>query len=452
MNDSRRAAAVHMPVTLTIAGSDSGGGAGIQADLKTMEAFGAFGTSAITSVTAQNTRGVDSIHPVPTSEIESQIEAVRSDFNLGAAKTGMLGSTPVIETVTAHAADMDVPIVVDPVMVAASGDRLLDPEAEDAYDDLIAEATVVTPNADEAEVLTGLRIEDHRSMRRAGERLLEMGVESALLKGGHVGDSAVSDVLVTTEDTVTFEHSRIEDAATHGSGCTLSSAIAARLSHGDDLVDAVGTGIEFMSRAIRYHLAVGEGPGAVNHLAELRERADRHPTQEAVEDIIERLVSADARPLVPEVGLNVVGATQFAESVSETVAIEGRITKTTSGIRPNRGTRFGASSHVARFLLSGREHHPSLRFAANLRFDDAIEAALSTLDAEVIEIDRTDEPHPDEEGSTMNWVADRAFGRTDEAVSVVFDRGDVGKEAIARLVAPDAETLADRALALLAEL
>ncbi|MFW6046141.1 MAG: bifunctional hydroxymethylpyrimidine kinase/phosphomethylpyrimidine kinase, partial [Natronomonas sp.] len=309
MNDPRRAAAVHMPVTLTIAGSDSGGGAGIQADLKTMEAFGAFGTSAITSVTAQNTRGVDSIHPVPTSEIESQIESVRSDFNLGAVKTGMLGSTPVIETVTAHAADMEVPIVVDPVMVAASGDRLLDPEAEDAYDDLIAEATVVTPNADEAEVLTGLRIEDHRSMRRAGERLLEMGVESALLKGGHVGDSAVSDVLVTTEDTVTFEHSRIEDAATHGSGCTLSSAIAARLSHGDDLVDAVGIGIEFMSRAIRYHLAVGEGPGAVNHLAELRERADRHPTQEAVEDIIERLVSADARPLVPEVGLNVVGAT-----------------------------------------------------------------------------------------------------------------------------------------------
>lgn len=452
MNNSRRPAPVDLPVTLTIAGSDSGGGAGIQADLKTMEAFGAFGTSAITSVTAQNTRGVDSIHPVPGTEIEAQIDAVLRDFDVRAVKTGMLGSAPVIDIVSSYAAELDVPIVVDPVMVAASGDRLLEPEAEDAYADLIAHSSVVTPNADEAEVLTGHRIEDAPSMRRAGERLLEMGIESALLKGGHVGDEAVSDVLVTDGDTVTFEHPRIVDAATHGSGCTLSSAIAARLAHGDDLVEAVGAGIEFMSRAIRYHLDVGEGPGAVNHLAAIRERAERQPTQEAVEGIVDRLVLADARALVPEVGLNVVGATPFAESVSETVAIEGRITRTTAGIRPNRGTRFGASSHVARFLLSAREHDSSLRFAANLRFDDAMEDAFSTLEKPAIEVDRAEEPDPDVEGSTMNWVADRAFERADRGIAVVYDRGDVGKEPISRLVAPDAGTLGDRALALLTAL
>lgn len=449
MNGSRRPAPIEPPVTLTIAGSDSGGGAGIQADLKTMEAFGAFGTSVITSVTAQNTLGVESIHPVPVEEIEAQLEAVSSDFEIRAAKTGMLGIAPVIESVAAYAGDGDVPFVVDPVMVASSGDRLLEPDAEDAYAELIAEATVVTPNADEAEVLTGIRIEDETSMRDAGEDLLEMGAASALVKGGHVGAGAVKDVLVTDDGTHTFEHSRVDTAATHGSGCTLSSTIAARLAHGDEPADAVATGVDFMARAIRYHLDVGEGPGAVHHLAALRERAARQPTQESVENVVERLVEADARPLVPEVGMNVVGATPLAETASETAAVEGRITRTESGIRPNRGTRFGASSHVARFLLSAREHDSSLRFAANVRFDEAIETALASLDAPVVEIDRANEPAPDEEESTMGWVAHKAFERTEASPAAIFDRGDVGKEAMTRVVARDVQTLTDRALTIL---
>ncbi|MEF8799980.1 MAG: bifunctional hydroxymethylpyrimidine kinase/phosphomethylpyrimidine kinase [Halolamina sp.] len=444
MNGSRDPAPVEPPVTLTIAGSDSGGGAGIQADLKTMEAVGAFGTSVVTSVTAQNSLSVESIHPVPVEEIEAQIEAVGSDFHIQAAKTGMLGTASVIELVATHAAQTDTAFVVDPVMVAASGDRLLPPDAADTYVELIAEATVVTPNADEAEILTGIEIDDEASMQRAGEQLLDIGATAALVKGGHVGTDGVTDVFVTEDGTQTFEHPRVETAATHGSGCTLSSSIAARIAHGEELSTAVATSIEFMGRAIRYHLDVGEGPGAVHHLAGLRERAARHPTQEAVESVVDRLVEADARAIVPEVGMNVVGATPFAESASETAAVEGRITRIESGIRPNRGTRFGASSHVARFLLSAREHDAGLRFAANLRFDEEIEAALANLDAPVVEIDRSNEPTPDVEGSTMDWVAQQAFGDAAGAKAAVFDRGDVGKEAMTRVVAPDARTLSDR--------
>ncbi|MFB6109368.1 MAG: bifunctional hydroxymethylpyrimidine kinase/phosphomethylpyrimidine kinase [Halodesulfurarchaeum sp.] len=450
MTQTREAAPVEKPVVLTIAGSDSGGGAGIQADLKTIAAFDAFGTSAITSVTAQNTLGVESTHPVPVEEVTAQLEAVVSDFEVGAAKTGMLGVEPVIETVTEYAADAPFPLVVDPVMVAESGDRLLDSGAEDAYEDLIAEATVVTPNADETEVLTGIVPDTETRAREAGERIVALGAEAALIKGGHVEQSAdvLRDVLVTQDGVHTFEHPRIGTDATHGSGCTLSSAIAARFAHGDALFEAVETGVDFMERAIRYPLDVGRGPGTVHHLASLRERATRHSTAEAVEGVIETLLDADARRLVPEVGLNVVGATPLAESPEETAAVEGRITRTMTGLRPNRGVRFGASSHVSRFLLAAREHDPALRFAMNVRFDGGIETALEELGA-VVEIDRANDPAPDEEGSTMGWAATRAFEGAKATPVAVFDRGGVGKEAMTRLLATDAETLAARAQALL---
>ncbi|MFB6296385.1 MAG: bifunctional hydroxymethylpyrimidine kinase/phosphomethylpyrimidine kinase [Halobacteriales archaeon] len=452
MTEPRRAAPAEVPVALTVAGSDSGGGAGIQADLKTMEAMGAFGTSAITSVTAQNTRGVESTHILPVEEVRAQIEAVRSDFDVRAVKTGMLAVEPIVDLAAEMAGEIDAPVVVDPVMVAASGDRLLEPEAESAYEDLIAEAAVVTPNADEAEVLTGIAIEDEERAREAGDELVEMGARAALVKGGHVPGDTVRDVLVTAGGTELFEHPRIDTDATHGSGCTLSSAIAASLAEGDDLVASVEAGVSFMERAVRYHLDVGGGPGSVHHLAAIRERADRTDAVEGVESVVEFLIEREARELVPEVGLNVVGATPYAESLGETAAVEGRITKTLSGVRPNRGVRTGASSHVARFLLSAREGDPGLRFAANVRFAPEIEAALDALDGDAVEIDRTAEPSPDEEGSTMGWAARRAFEAADGRPAAVYDRGAVGKEAMTRVLAPDAGTLIGRLRTTLDEL
>jgi hydroxymethylpyrimidine/phosphomethylpyrimidine kinase len=406
----------------------------------------------VTSVTAQNTTGVERTHVLPVEEIAAQYDAVRGDFDVRAVKTGMLATAPVIETVTERVAADDAPAVVDPVMVAATGDRLLEREAETAYEALVAEATVVTPNADEAAVLTGIDPDDAASAREAGEALVAMGAEAALVKGGHVQTDAdvVRDVLVTADGVETFEHPRIDGAATHGSGCTLSSAIAARLADGESLVDAVAESVAFTERALRYHHDIGEGAGAVHHLAALRERADRQPTAEAVHDVVREFVDADVSAVVPEVGMNVVGATPYAEDPAETAAVEGRITRTMSGVQPNRGVRFGASSHVARFLLSAREFDPALRFAVNCRFDDDVEAALDDLGWTVAEYDRDAEP-PDvkeTEGSTMGWGARRAFESVDGTPAAVLDRGEVGKEEIAKLVAPDAETIVDRALAL----
>ncbi|MDL5361978.1 bifunctional hydroxymethylpyrimidine kinase/phosphomethylpyrimidine kinase [Halalkalicoccus sp. NIPERK01] len=444
-----RRASPHTPsVALTIAGSDSGGGAGIQADLKTMESHGVFATSAVTAITAQNTQGVERSHVLPVEEIGAQIETVREDFDVGAVKTGMLATSEVVELVVEKLADYDGPTVIDPVMVATSGDRLLEPDAEAAYEDLIGEATLVTPNADEAAVLTGIDPEDADDAREAGEQLVGMGAEAALVKGGHLSTDDVKDVLVTEKGYEVFEHARVDTDATHGSGCTLGSAIAARLARGEEVEAAVEDALDFMERAVRYPLDVGQGPGAVHHLVGLRNRAEREPTAERVDGIVERFVAEDLRGLVPEVGMNVVGATPYAERVDETAAVEGRITRTLSGIAPNRGVRFGASSHVARFLLSAREFAPDLRYAVNCRFDDDVEAALDALEAPITEFDRDEEPEElkQEEGSTMGWGARQAFD-IEETPAAVIDRGEVGKEAIVKLVAPDPETLIERALA-----
>ena len=385
---TRQAAPDSTPVVLTVAGSDSGGGAGIQADLKTIETCGGFGTSAVTSVTAQNTTGVESTHVLPVEEIDAQCSAVLSDFDVAAVKTGMLATADVVELVTGRVADLDAPAVVDPVMVAASGDRLLAREAESAYEGLVSEATLVTPNADEAAVLTDVDPADEATAREAGERLVGMGADAALVTGGHIGDDAVVDVLVTGDSVETFRHPRVDTAATHGSGCALSSAIATHLARDADLPAAVGSGVELLARAVRYNLDVGEGPGAVHHLVELRDEAARESTAEAVRRVVDAFEDRDVGPLVPEVGTNVAGATPYAERPDEAAAVEGRITRTRSGARANRGVRFGASTYVAGAVLAAREVDAGIRFGANVRYDGGAERALDTAGIPVAAFDR----------------------------------------------------------------
>lgn len=481
---TRRAAPAHPPVALTIATSDSGGGAGVQADLKTMEACGAFGTSVLCATTAQNTLGVESVHVLPVEEIDAQLDAVLSDFDVGAAKTGMLATAEVVEFVAERASEFPFPLVVDPVMVATSGDRLLEPAGEDAYEDLIANATLVTPNADEATVLTDIEIDGERAATRAGEALREIGADAALVKGGHVPGNRVADVLVTSEGTTTIAHPRVATEATHGSGCTLASAIAAELAQGAVLEDAVAEAIGLLGRAVRYPLDVGEGPGSVHHLVALRERAARARTIEEVAGCVEAFVERDVTPLVPEVGMNVVGATPYAETQSETAAVEGRITRTLSGVAPSHGVRLGASSHVARFLLAAREARPELRFALDHRFDERIERALGTLDGPIVEIEGpgadegkretvprypTGAANEREDAATTRAVR-RAFGdqegNTDAGESrgdndseakhasegtpvAAIDRNEIGREALGWIVAPDPDTLVERTIAVL---
>ncbi|WP_437677674.1 bifunctional hydroxymethylpyrimidine kinase/phosphomethylpyrimidine kinase [Sorangium sp. So ce131] len=262
---------------LIVAGSDSGGGAGIQADLKAVTALGAYGATAITALTAQNTRGVAGVFPVPPDFIARQMELVLDDIGADAIKTGMLHSAEVIEEVArvCERLGRGAPLVVDPVMVAKGGARLLQPDAEGALRArLLPLAALLTPNIPEAEALTGTVIDSVDAMRRAAATLLSMGPRAVLLKGGHLPGAAVVDVLHTAPEPGPagapggehlFEDTRIETRATHGTGCTLASAIAAGLAQGLPLVPAIARARRYLREAIRSAPGLGHGHGPLNH-------------------------------------------------------------------------------------------------------------------------------------------------------------------------------------------
>jgi len=254
-------------IALTIGGSDSGGGAGIQADLKTFAAWGCYGTSVIVAITAQDTLGVHAVHPVPAEIISAQLQAVGDDLPPEALKSGMLATREVVgfvaDAITARGWQR---YVLDPVMVASTGDRLLDPDAVAAVRDrLLPLAMLVTPNLDEAEMLTGIEVRDPEGMARAGKVLLELGAQAALVKGGHLDSDILVDILVTPEYVERFARSRQVTRATHGTGCTLSAAITAALAAGMPLDRAVGASLEYLQRAIREAPGLGRGNGPVWH-------------------------------------------------------------------------------------------------------------------------------------------------------------------------------------------
>jgi hydroxymethylpyrimidine/phosphomethylpyrimidine kinase len=246
------------PIALTIAGSDSGGGAGIQADLRSFAAFGVHGTSAITAVTAQNTRAVTAIHMLPAHGIRAQIDAVFDDFAVAAIKTGMLGTPLVVRTVVdALARHAAVPLIVDPVLVATSGATLGGQGLVAAMRrHLLPRAHLITPNVPEAEQLLDRRIRSRAQLLDAALRLRHAGARAVLLKGGHLAGREVHDVLVTAEEVRWFSHRRIAGQA-HGTGCTLAAAIVAAMARGEMLADAVSTAIDFVHRA----LELGYMPG-----------------------------------------------------------------------------------------------------------------------------------------------------------------------------------------------
>ena len=256
-----------MRSALAIAGSDSGAGAGVQADLKTFAAHGIYGTCAITAVTAQNTRGVASFDEMSPELIRQQIEAVMLDLGADAAKTGMLPSAPIVTAVAQAIADFDIPfVVVDPVMLAKSGDGLTDDSAVEAMKaSLLKQAFVVTPNIPEAETLSGLAITTEDARREAAKRILALGPSLVVVKGGHFPGAEVVDLLYDGREFTEFRHPRISSRHTHGTGCTFAAALAAHLAMGRTVREAIPLIQNYIAGAIQHAPELGDGNGPVNH-------------------------------------------------------------------------------------------------------------------------------------------------------------------------------------------
>jgi hydroxymethylpyrimidine/phosphomethylpyrimidine kinase len=373
------------PVAMTIAGSDSGGGAGIAADLKTFAAAGVHGTLAITSVTAQNTVAVTGIYDLPPEAVRRQILAVHEDMGIDAAKTGMLSSAPIVRAVAEVASQLGLTLVVDPVMVSKSGAALLREDAVEALArELVPRAKVVTPNAPEAERLTGIRVRDLAGARAAAEHIVEqLGAEAAVVKGGHLGGPESVDVLYHAGRHVELRSPRIESRTTHGTGCSFSAAIAAGLARGMGIEDSVDFAKRLVTDAIRYGLELGAGHGPVNPSSWVDVPAERFRALQDVRLALRVLVENEffVSRVVPESSMNVAAAlpAPYASGPGDVAAIAGGIGRFGRRLVARGEVEFGAAEQLAAALLGVSERFPEVRGAAIVASGEEVSRAMESL-------------------------------------------------------------------------
>jgi len=421
-----------VPRALTVAGSDSGGGAGIQADLKTFAALGVHGMTAITAITAQNTAAVTAIQDVDPEMVKAQIDAVASDIGVDAAKTGMLHTSRIIEVVADCMSKYSFPVVVDPVMVAKSGARLLEPEAQATLiKRLLPLAAVVTPNTPEAEAISDSRIEDIGAAEKAARRIADMGPKAVVVKGGHAPGENVVDVLYVDGRIVKFEGERYLNDTTHGTGCSFSAAIAAEMAKGAAIVEAVKVAKELVSAGVRFGLRIGRGHGPVNPMASLYGRAEAaSATAEVASGIAILESSGEVSELIPESQSNLVMALPAATSVQDVAAVPGRIVRIGGRVRASSQPALGASEHVARTILTAIKYDPTIRSAMNIRYSKEIVDACRELGLSISYYDRREEPQEVSrvEGRTTSWGAEQAIKRLGRVPDVIYHEGGWGKE------------------------
>ncbi len=415
-----------MKSALTIAGSDSGGGAGIQADLKSFAAVGVHGTSVITCVTAQNTRSVDSIFPLPVEEVRAQLLAVLRDFDIRGAKTGMLYSADIVRAVANELDGTKFPLVVDPVMVATVGASLERADFAAALSrDLLPRAALVTPNRYEAERLSGRRVRSLSDARVAARAIAKLGPEAVLVKGGHFRGELV-DLLYHGGGFTEYRSFRYPKEL-HGSGCALAASIAAYLAQGLPLVQAIERGRQRVALGFALSYRAGKGVEIVNSHATV----DRFAIVEAVEAGAREAARVIPLDWVPEVGMNLGYAVPGATSREDVCALEGRIIRVGDRLEPIGPAVFGASRHIARIILTAMRFDPRVRSAINLKYKEKNLSRPKKMGFLVGTFEREMQP---EGTSTMEWGIEHAIRRLGRVPDVIADRGDVGKEAMVRVL------------------
>jgi hydroxymethylpyrimidine kinase/phosphomethylpyrimidine kinase len=441
-----------MPRVLTVAGSDSGGGAGIQADLKTIALLGGFGMSAVTALTAQNTLGVQGIHEVPADFVAQQMEAVLADIGADAMKTGMLGNSAIVRAVCGIVRKYRLSrIVVDPVMMATGGARLLSPAAEEALrKELLPLARVITPNLPESEVLIGGKIKGLKDMRAAAAQIHKMGARNVLIKGGHLSGEPV-DIFFDGRKFHELAGERIATPHTHGTGCTISAAIAVELARGNSALEAVEKAKVFITSAIQFSLPLGRGRGPVNPYAPAAREIERYRVVQRLKAAFQEFRERKVGRLFPEVQSNLGFALPYARGIEDVAAFPGRFVRLGKEITKVADPEFGASQHIAKMILTAMAHDPEMRSAMNLRFTEEILSRARKAGLAVGHFDRKEEPAgvKRKEGSSLSWGVRRVLQKSKKIPDILFDRGDVGKEAMVRVFGRDPGEVVSKVLLLL---
>jgi hydroxymethylpyrimidine/phosphomethylpyrimidine kinase len=422
---------------LTIAGSDSGGGAGIQADLKVITLLGGYGMSVITALTAQNTVGVQGIHEVPARFVEKQIDSVLTDIGADAIKTGMLANQEIMEVVSEKIKQYKVEkVVVDPVMISKSGASLLRKDAQEALiKKLIPLAWVVTPNLMEASALTGLKINSLQGMKKAAHLIYKLGARHVVVKGGHLKGMAI-DLLYDGRNFKEMEGPRIDTKNTHGTGCTFASAIATLLARGDSLPEAVRKAKTFITMAIQSGLNLGKGTGPTNPSAYVLREMERYRVIQDLKRAVEVLQENKIGHLIPEVSSNLGYALPQAEGIGDVAAFPGRIVRFKDSMATHSGPEFGASQHVANIILTVMKFDPEYCSAMNIRYSKENVEKLKGKGFLIGHFDRRFEPKlvKQREGFSLEWGVGEVLKKMKLVPDFIWDKGAVGKEPMIRVL------------------
>lgn len=431
---------------LTIAGSDSGGGSGIQADLKTILSLGGYGMSVVTAVTAQNTLGVQRILPLSPDFVALQLESVLNDIGADAVKTGMLVNAGIVSAVAEQLSVFGVEkLIVDPVLASTGGTAFLDDDGIGRLvDKLFPMAYLLTPNIPEAEILTGKKIHDVEGMTKAAKRLQKMGPKYVLVKGGHLKDSAV-DVLHDGSQHYEFASQRIRTRHTHGTGCTLASAIATFVARSLPLMECIDQAKRYLYRGLRFSLKLGSGIGPTNHFASIAREISKTQVIEELDKALERLKRLNIGHLIPEVQSNLAYAIPFAESVHDVASFPGRIIRLVQTVDNLSDAKFGASRQIHHLVLAAMDYDPERRAAMTIAFSDSLVRRIRALGCTIVELDRNRTP-PDlqeEEGSTLAWGVQDVMEELSRVPDAIFDRGAVGKVPMIRLFGKDPGSIVD---------
>lgn len=435
-----------MKKVLSIAGSDSCGGAGIQADLKTILSLGAYGLGVVTSLTAQNTLGVQAINILDADFVKKQLDSALSDINVDSVKTGMLGNGEIVHAVAeAMQRGKIEKLVVDPVLSSTNGTKLLsDDGVRVLVDEIFPITYLLTPNIPEAQLLSGIEVHNLQGMKKAAKKLQRLGPKYVLVKGGHLEDAPV-DVLHDGSQLYEFSSHRVRTRHTHGTGCTLASAIATFLAQGASMMEAIDQSKRYIYRALRFSLRLGAGIGPVNQYASITRDIARSQVLEALDKAIERLTRLNIGHLVPEVQSNLAYAIPFAESLSDVASFPGRIIRLGGGIRTLASARFGASRQIHHLVLAAMEYDPHRRCAMTIKYSETLVNRIRKLGYSIEEFDRRRTP-PDlqkEEGSTLAWGVQDVMEELGYVPDAIFDRGEVGKVPMIRLFGADPAPVVD---------
>ena len=431
------------PVVLTVAGTDSGGGAGASADLKTFASIGTYGTCAITSVTSQNTTGVLGTFDLPPQVVKDQIDAVCTDMDVRWAKSGMLASPEIVSAVAECIKKYDLSLVVDPVMAAEAGGDLLTTDALSVMrDELLPLCTVVTPNTNEASAISGIPIENRDDAKRAAKAIADMGVQNVIVTGGHLDASDV--VYESKTNTFTVISGKFIKGGTHGSGCTYSAALTAYLAHGHSVVDSARYAKQFVEHAIRESVPIGTGVAPVNQVAHIFKNAAKYEVLDETRCAVEILTECRSfANLVAEVGCNIAMAVPDASDVQDVAAVSGRIARL-KGKAVNVGcVEFGASSHVARIILAAMQFNNNIRASVNIKYSLEVLEVCKNMKLTISSFDRADEP---ERTSTMDWGVTHAIKKYGSVPDIISDAGGIGKEPMIRVLGNGAIDVAKTAV------